>query len=146
MMRKRPRGTRNSTSKFLEIAPCTKTAGSRVGGWTEFRGKLILKHSRDSHQANGTPTTTSANCTISTRTSRRLTALFWSEAEKYQVLPLLGEMATVWGFPKGLPDQTKFTYYNGTENISSGMIPPIYNRSYTITADLVNPGRPGLGL
>jgi hypothetical protein len=45
-----------------------------------------------------------------------------------------------------LPEQTKFTYYNGTENISSGMIPPIYNRSYTITADLVNPGRPGLGL
>ena len=38
---------------------------------------------------------------------RELTALFWSEAEKYQVLPLLGEMATVWGFPKGLPDQTK---------------------------------------
>ena len=31
---------------------------------------------------------------------RQLTALFWSEAEKYQVLPLLGEMATVWGFPK----------------------------------------------
>jgi arylsulfatase len=75
-----------------------------------------------------------------------LTALFWAEAEKYQVLPLLGEMATVWGFPKGLPDQTKFTYYNGTENISSGMIPPIYNRSYSISADLNNPGRSGLGL
>ena len=72
---------------------------------------------------------------------RELTALFWSEAEKYQVLPLLGEMAAVWGFPKGLPDQTKFTYYNGTENISSGMIPPIYNRSYSISADLDNPGR-----
>jgi arylsulfatase len=78
---------------------------------------------------------------------RELTALFWSEAEKYQVLPLLGEMATVWGFPKGLPDQTKFTYYNGAENISSGMIPPIYNRSYSISADLDNPGRAGvLGL
>jgi len=75
---------------------------------------------------------------------RELTALFWSEAEKYQVLPLLGEMATVWGFPKGLPDQTKFTYYNGTENISSGMIPPIYNRSYSISADLDNPGRYGV--
>src|SRR5438132_11016740 len=78
---------------------------------------------------------------------RDLTALFWTEAEKYQVLPLLGEMAAVWGFPKGLPDQTKFTYYNGTENISSGMIPPIYNRSYGISADLDNPGRAGvLGL
>src|SRR4029077_14839798 len=77
---------------------------------------------------------------------RDLTALFGAEAEKYQVLPLLGEMATVWGFPKGLPEQTKFTYYNGTENISSGMIPPIYNRSYSISADLDNPGRSGLGL
>ena len=37
---------------------------------------------------------------------RELTALFWSEAEKYQVLPLLGEMANVWGFPKGLPERT----------------------------------------
>src|SRR5438046_7552957 len=55
-------------------------------------------------------------------------------------------MATVWGFPKGLPDETKFTYYNGTENISSGMIPPIYNRSYSISADLDNPGRSGLGM
>src|SRR5947199_8503186 len=53
-------------------------------------------------------------------------------------------MATVWGFPKGLPDQTKFTYYNGTENISSGMIPPIYNRTYSISADLDNPGRYGV--
>jgi arylsulfatase len=77
---------------------------------------------------------------------RDLTALFWAEAEKYQVLPLLGEMAAVWGFPKGLPEQTKFTYYNGTENISSGMIPPIYNRSYSISADLDNPGRSGFGL
>ena len=77
---------------------------------------------------------------------RELTALFWSEAEKYQVLPLLGEMAAVWGFPKGLPDQRKFIYENGTENISSGMIPPIYNRSYSISADLDNPGRSGLGL
>src|SRR5205823_15084247 len=33
-----------------------------------------------------------------------------------------------------------------SENISSGMIPPIYNRSYSISADLDNPGRTGLGL
>src|SRR4030095_1979650 len=26
------------------------------------------------------------------------------------------------------------------------MLPPMYNRSYTITSDVVNPGRPGLGL
>ena len=77
---------------------------------------------------------------------RELTALFWAEAQKYQVLPLFGEIAFLWGFPKHSTDQTKFTYYSGTENISSGMIPPIYNRSYSISADLNNPGRSGLGL
>ena len=77
---------------------------------------------------------------------RELTALFWSEAEKYQVTPLFGEIAFLWGFPKHSTDQTKFTYYSGTENISFGMIPPIYNRSYSISADLDNPGRSGLRL
>ena len=77
---------------------------------------------------------------------RELTALFWSEAEKYQVTPLFGEIAFLWGFPKHSTDQIKFTYYSGTENISSGMIPPIYNRSYSISADLDNPGRSGLRL
>src|SRR5207248_2953693 len=52
----------------------------------------------------------------------------------------------LWGFPKHSNNPTKFTYYNGTETISSGMIPSIYNRSYSISADLYNPGRSGLGL
>jgi arylsulfatase len=78
---------------------------------------------------------------------RELTTLFWAEAEKYQVLPLFGEIAFVWGFPRHASKQTKFTYYNGTENIAAGMIPPVYNRSYSISADLDNPGRAGaLGL
>ena len=77
---------------------------------------------------------------------RELTALFWAEAEKYQVTPLFGEIAFLWGFPKYSTDQTKFTYYSGTENISPGIIPPIYNRSYSISADLDNPGRSGLGV
>ena len=77
---------------------------------------------------------------------RELTALFWTDAEKYQVLPLFGEIAFLWGFPRYSTGQTKFTYYDGTENISSGMIPPVYKRSYSISADLDNPGRSGLGL
>ena len=72
---------------------------------------------------------------------RELTELFWAEAERNQALPLFGEIAFAWGFPKHSTDQTKFTYYNGTENISAAMIPPIYNRSYSISADLDNPGR-----
>jgi arylsulfatase len=74
---------------------------------------------------------------------RELTELFWTEAEKNQVLPLMGEIAFAWGFPRHKTNQTKFTYYSGTENIAPGMVPPIYNRSYSISADLYNPGRSG---
>jgi arylsulfatase len=65
-----------------------------------------------------------------------LQKLFWEEAEKYHVTPLLGGLALFYGFPLPAAERTKFTYYPGTENIASGMIPSIYNRSYTISADL----------
>jgi hypothetical protein len=65
-----------------------------------------------------------------------LKKLFWQEAEKYHATPLLGGMALFFGFPVPAAERTKFTYYPGTENIASGMIPHIYNRSYTISADL----------
>ena len=68
---------------------------------------------------------------------RELTDLFWSEAEKYDVLPLLGGMAAIWGFrPPEPPPGMTFTFYPGVENVAPGMIPPIYNRSYAIRADL----------
>jgi arylsulfatase len=65
-----------------------------------------------------------------------LQKLFWEEAEKYHVTPLLGGFALFYGFPLPAAERTKFTYYPGTENIASGMIPSIYNRSYSISADL----------
>lgn len=70
---------------------------------------------------------------------RELKELFWQEAEKYHVTPLLGGFALFFGFPMPAATQTKFTYYPGTENIGSGMIPQIYNRSFTISADLEIP-------
>src|SRR5262249_49731420 len=68
---------------------------------------------------------------------RELTDLFWAEAEKYNVLPLLGGAAFAWGIrpPEDAAGKT-FTFYPGVENVAPGMIPPIYNRSYTISADL----------
>jgi arylsulfatase len=67
---------------------------------------------------------------------RELKELFWSEAEKYHVTPLLGGMAPFFGLGPAGEARTRFTYYPGTGNISAGMIPPVYNRSFTITADL----------
>ncbi len=70
---------------------------------------------------------------------RELKELFWSEAEKYHVTPLLGSMAPFFGLGPAGDARTKFTYYPGTGNIGAGMIPPVYNRSFTITADLEVP-------
>jgi arylsulfatase len=70
-----------------------------------------------------------------------LKSLFWQEAEKYHVTPLLGGMAAFYGFSGPAQTRSTYTYYPGTENIGSGMTPPIYNRSFTIRADLeVPPG------
>jgi len=67
---------------------------------------------------------------------RELKELFWSEAEKYHVTPLLGGMAPFFGLGPAVEARTRFTYYPGTGNIGAGMIPPVYNRSFSITADL----------
>jgi arylsulfatase A-like enzyme len=68
-----------------------------------------------------------------------LKELFWQEAEKYQVTPLLAGFAPFFGLHGPAASRTKFTYYPGTENIGSGMIPHIYGRSFTISADLEVP-------
>jgi arylsulfatase len=67
---------------------------------------------------------------------RELQDLFWQDAQKYHVTPLLAGFAQFFGITPPSAGQTRFTYYPGTENIGSGMIPPIYNRSFTISADL----------
>jgi arylsulfatase len=68
-----------------------------------------------------------------------LKELFWQEAEKYQVTPLLAGFAPFFGFHGPAASRTKFTFYTGTENIGSGMIPHVYNRSFTISAELEVP-------
>jgi arylsulfatase A-like enzyme len=69
-----------------------------------------------------------------------LKALFWEEAEKYNVTPLLGGMASFFGVvPPSADKTTKFTFYSGVENIGPGMIPHVYGTSYAIEADLVIP-------
>jgi arylsulfatase len=68
-----------------------------------------------------------------------LKKLFWEDAEKYHVTPLFGGLASFYGFVPPTASRRTFTFYPGTENISSGMTPPIYNRSFTIASDLEVP-------
>ena len=70
---------------------------------------------------------------------QELKDLFWEEAEKYKVLPLLATLSTFFGLVPPIPEETKFEFRGDVQNVLSGMIPRIYNRSYSITADLVVP-------
>ena len=65
-----------------------------------------------------------------------LKKLFWEEAERYNVLPLLGGLTGFFGMLPPIPAQSQFTYYGDVQNVASGMIPKIYNHSYTISAEL----------
>ena len=70
---------------------------------------------------------------------QELKDLFWEEAERYWVLPLLAALSTFFGLVPPIPEQTKFEFRGDVQNVLSGMIPRIYNRSYSISADLVIP-------
>ncbi len=67
---------------------------------------------------------------------KELQDLFWQEAEKYQVTPLLATFSFYFSIVPPLGQQTSFTYYGDVQNVASGMIPRIYNHSYSISADL----------
>jgi arylsulfatase A-like enzyme len=68
-----------------------------------------------------------------------LREVFWEEAERYDVLPLLGGLTFYFGVVPPVSERHTFTYHGRVENVASGMIPRIYNRSYSISADLEVP-------
>jgi arylsulfatase A-like enzyme len=70
---------------------------------------------------------------------KELEELFWREAEANNVFPLLGGLTTFFGMVPPQGKQTQFTYYGDVQNVASGMIPRIYNHSYTISAELEIP-------
>jgi arylsulfatase len=70
---------------------------------------------------------------------KELHDLFWQEAEENSVLPLLGGLTSFFGMVPPIPEDSRFVYRGDIQNVPSGMIPRIYNHSYTISADLVVP-------
>ena len=103
--------------------------------------------------ASGIPTPVRPSSTTCLTTSRRrrdiaadhpekvqeLKDLFWEEAERYKVLPLLAALSTFFGMVPPIPQETTFEFRGDVQNVMPGMIPRIYNRSYSISADLVVP-------
>ena len=70
---------------------------------------------------------------------RELQELWWAEAERNRVLPLMAGLSVLYGILPPLPTQTRFAFAGDVDNIQWGMIPRIFGRSYSIEADLVVP-------
>ena len=70
---------------------------------------------------------------------KELQDLWWSEAERNRVLPLMAGFSVMYGILPPLPTQTRFSFAGDVDNIQWGMIPRIFGRSYSIEADLVIP-------
>jgi len=65
-----------------------------------------------------------------------LVELFWAEAARNRVLPLLGGFAVFFGILPPMPTQTRFTFAGDVQNIQTTQIPRIIGRSYAIEADV----------
>jgi arylsulfatase len=65
-----------------------------------------------------------------------LQEVFWQEAERNKVLPLLGGLSVFFGDLPPMPTVTRYTYHGDVQNVSTTLLPRIYGRSYAIEAEL----------
>jgi arylsulfatase len=70
---------------------------------------------------------------------QELQELWWSEAERNRVLPLMAGVSVMYGILPPMPTRTRFAFAACLENVQRGMIPRIYGRSYSIKADVEIP-------
>jgi arylsulfatase A-like enzyme/uncharacterized membrane protein len=70
---------------------------------------------------------------------QELQELWWREAERNRVLPLMAGFSVIYGILPPMPTQTRFQFAGDVDNVQSGMVPRIFGRSYAIEADLVVP-------
>lgn len=75
---------------------------------------------------------------------RELEALFWKEAETYNVLPLDWRAverlnSELQGRPSLAGNRKSYTYYPGQVALPDGACPPVLNRSFYVTANITIP-------
>jgi arylsulfatase len=68
-----------------------------------------------------------------------LKELFWQEAERNNVLPLLGGLTIFFGILPPMETTTRYSFAGDVQNVSTTVIPRIYGRSYSIEAELEVP-------
>jgi hypothetical protein len=72
---------------------------------------------------------------------RELIALWWDEAAKYKVLPLDGSLQARLAVerPQTSKPRTRYVYYPGGAVVPAFAAPPVFNRPYSIEADVEIP-------
>ncbi len=70
---------------------------------------------------------------------KELQDLWWEEAERNKVLPLLGGLSVFFDILPPMPTITRFNFAGDVQNVQRGMIPRIQGRSYAIEAELQVP-------
>lgn len=70
---------------------------------------------------------------------QELQELWWKEAERNRVLPLMAGFSVIYGILPPMPTQTRFTFAGDVDNVQWGMVPRIFGRSYAIEAELEVP-------
>ncbi|MBP1945884.1 arylsulfatase [Methanobacterium petrolearium] len=70
---------------------------------------------------------------------KELQDLWWEEAERNRVLPLMGGLSVFYGILPPLPTITRYNFAGDVQNVQRGMVPRIYGRSYAIEAELSVP-------
>ena len=79
---------------------------------------------------------------------RDLVARWWEEAEKYKVLPLDGSAQARLATPRPQTSKprTRYVYYPGGSVVPAFAAPPVYNRAYSIEADVEIPAEGAEGV
>ena len=77
---------------------------------------------------------------------KELQELWWKEAERNRVLPLMAGFSVIYGILPPMPTQTRFAFAGDVDNIQWGMVPRIFGRSYAIEADLHVPAEGAEGV
>jgi arylsulfatase len=70
---------------------------------------------------------------------KELQELWWSEAERNRVLPLMAGLSVMYGILPPMPTNTRFSFMGDVQNIQRGMTPRIQGRSYAIEGELKVP-------
>jgi arylsulfatase A-like enzyme/uncharacterized membrane protein len=77
---------------------------------------------------------------------KELQDLWWQEAERNRVLPLLGGICPFFGILPPLPSVTRLAFAGDVQNVLPSLTPRIAGRSYAIEAELVVPAEGAEGV